>query len=99
MYIPRDSVPTEGFQPTLEDEAKGNRADPVLIVVNDALLLQLFRSCSVFIKLARSVFDATILKPKRGTMDESPPGSKSLMLFLHGIGNATIGETCHCFAP
>ena len=99
MYIPRDSVPTEGFQPPLEDEAKGNRADPVLIVVNDALLLQLFRFRSAFIKLARSVFDATILKPKRGTMDKSPPSSKSLMLFLHGIGNATIDETCHYLAP
>jgi hypothetical protein len=62
-------------------------------------VVELFRFCSAFIKLARSVFDATILKPKRRTMDESPPGSKSLMLFLHGIGNAAIDEMCHYLAP
>ena len=61
VYIPRDSVSVEGFQPTLEDEAKGNRADPILIVVNDALLLRLFLGCF----LVKAWYDGQKLSKRR----------------------------------
>ena len=79
----------KGFQPILEDEAKGDRADPALNVVNDALLLQtIFFGMDESFKLAHVASEhcSFLLVPRK------PSGQVQGRVVINGLEHVMDGR-------